>query len=78
MPLLWRAMDQTVRITAMVLFFLLGATVFSLVFQGVNGGRWIEHLLSGIPGGQLRFLIFVNIFIFFLAFFLDGNCGHGA
>jgi TRAP-type mannitol/chloroaromatic compound transport system permease large subunit len=37
----------------------------------VNGGRWIEHLLSGIPGGQLGFLIFVNIFIFFLAFFLD-------
>ena len=64
-------MDQTVRISAMVLFFLLGATVFSLVFQGVNGGRWIEHLLSGIPGGQLKILIFVNIFIFFLAFFLD-------
>jgi TRAP-type mannitol/chloroaromatic compound transport system permease large subunit len=64
-------MDQTMRITAMVLFILVGATVFSLVFQGVNGGRWIEHLLSGIPGGQLGFLIFVNIFIFFLAFFLD-------
>ncbi len=69
--LLWSAMDQTMRITAMVLFILIGATVFSLVFQGVNGGRWIEHLLSGIPGGQLGFLIFVNVFIFFLAFFLD-------
>ena len=69
--LLWSAMDQTMRITAMVLFILVGATVFSLVFQGVNGGRWIEHLLAGIPGGQLGFLIFVNIFIFFLAFFLD-------
>ena len=71
LPLLWSAMDQTMRITAMVLFILVGATVFSLVFQGVNGGRWIEHLLSGIPGGQLGFLIFVNVFIFFLAFFLD-------
>jgi tripartite ATP-independent transporter DctM subunit len=70
-PLLWDAMDQTMRITSMVLFILIGATVFSLVFQGVNGGRWIEHLLSGIPGGQLGFLIFVNVFIFFLAFFLD-------
>ena len=29
----------------MVVFILIGATVFSLVFQGVNGGRWIEHLL---------------------------------
>lgn len=71
MPLLWSAMDQTMRITAMVIFILVGATVFSLVFQGVNGGRWIEHMLSGIPGGQLGFLIFVNLFIFFLAFFLD-------
>jgi tripartite ATP-independent transporter DctM subunit len=70
-PLLWDAMDQTMRISAMVLFILIGATVFSLVFQGVNGSRWIEHMLSGIPGGQLGFLIFVNIFIFFLAFFLD-------
>ncbi|MGL4310789.1 MAG: TRAP transporter large permease, partial [Paracoccaceae bacterium] len=70
-PLLWDAMDQTMRISTMVLFILLGATVFSLVFQGVNGSRWIEHLLSGIPGGQIGFLIFVNIFIFFLAFFLD-------
>jgi tripartite ATP-independent transporter DctM subunit len=69
--LLWSAMDQTMRITAMVIFILIGATVFSLVFQGVNGGRWIEHLLTGIPGGQIGFLIFVNIFIFFLAFFLD-------
>ncbi len=69
--LLWEAMDSTMRISAMVIFILVGATVFSLVFQGVNGGRWIEHLLSGIPGGRLGFLIFVNIFIFFIAFFLD-------
>jgi TRAP-type mannitol/chloroaromatic compound transport system permease large subunit len=55
----------------MVIFILVGATVFSLVFQGVNGGKWIEHILSGLPGGQLGFLIFVNIFVFFLAFFLD-------
>ncbi len=71
LSLLWDAMDQTMRISAMVLFILIGATVFSLVFQGVNGSRWIEHMLSGIPGGPLGFLIFVNIFIFFLAFFLD-------
>jgi tripartite ATP-independent transporter DctM subunit len=71
LPLLWDGMDQTMRISSMVLFILIGATVFSLVFQGVNGSRWIEHLLTGIPGGVIGFLIFVNIFIFFLAFFLD-------
>ena len=65
------AIAGTMRITAMVVFILIGSRVFSLVFQGVDGGIWIEHLLSGLPGGQAGFLIVVNIFIFFLAFFLD-------
>ena len=69
--MMWQAMTSTMRITAMVVFILVGATVFSLVFQGVNGGRWIEHLLSHLPGGTVGFLIFVNLFIFFIAFFLD-------
>jgi tripartite ATP-independent transporter DctM subunit len=69
--LLREAMGNTMRITAMVLFILIGATVFSLVFQGVEGSLWIEHLLSGLPGGQVGFLVFVNIFVFVLAFFLD-------
>ena len=64
-------MTGTMRITAMVVFILFGSRVFSLVFQGVDGAIWIEHLLSGLPGGQIGFLIVVNIFIFFLAFFLD-------
>ena len=65
------AMTGTMRVTAMVVFILIGSRVFSLVFQGVDGGLWIEHLLTGLPGGQTGFLIVVNIFIFFLAFFLD-------
>jgi tripartite ATP-independent transporter DctM subunit len=69
--LMWEGMTSTMRLTAMVVFILLGARVFSLVFQGVGGGHWIEHLLSHLPGGVVGFLIFVNIFIFVLAFFLD-------
>ncbi|MDP4299654.1 TRAP transporter large permease [Leptothrix discophora] len=70
-PLVQGAMVGTMRLTAMVVFILIGSRVFSLVFQGVDGGIWIEHLLSGLPGGQTGFLIVVNIFVFFLAFFLD-------
>ena len=70
-PLIKQGMDTTSRITAMVIFILIGSTVFSLVFQGVDGALWIEHLLSHLPGGATGFLIFVNIFVFFLAFFLD-------
>jgi tripartite ATP-independent transporter DctM subunit len=69
--LLKEAMTSTMRLTAMVVFILIGSRVFSLVFQGVDGGKWIEHLLADLPGGQTGFLIAVNIFIFFLAFFLD-------
>ena len=65
------AMKGTMRITAMVVFILIGSRVFSLVFQGVEGGKWIEDMLSHLPGGKIGFLIAVNIFIFFLAFFLD-------
>jgi tripartite ATP-independent transporter DctM subunit len=70
-PLIRQGMETTMRITSMVVFILIGSTVFSLVFQGMDGSRWIEHLLTGLPGGAIGFLIFVNIFIFILAFFLD-------
>ena len=69
--LLRDAMEGTMRLTAMVIFILIGARVFSLVFQGVDGAKWVEHMLSGLPGGQLGFLVAVNVFVFFLAFFLD-------
>ena len=69
--LIKQAMLGTMRLTAMVVFILIGSRVFSLVFQGVDGAIWIEHLLTGLPGGQVGFLIVVNLFIFFLAFFLD-------
>jgi tripartite ATP-independent transporter DctM subunit len=70
-PLVREGMGTTMRITSMVVFILIGSTIFSLVFQGMDGSRWIEHMLTSLPGGVTGFLIFVNIFIFFLAFFLD-------
>jgi tripartite ATP-independent transporter DctM subunit len=70
-PLVYQGMAITMRITAMVIYILIGARTFSLVFQGVGGKEWIEHLLTSLPGGQLGFLVFVNVFIFIIAFFLD-------
>ncbi|HOB96483.1 MAG TPA: TRAP transporter large permease subunit [Aquabacterium sp.] len=69
--LLRSAMDQTMKLSCFVLFILIGSTVFSLSFQGVDGPKWVEHLLTSLPGGQVGFLIVVNILIFLLAFFLD-------
>ncbi|HYP68663.1 MAG TPA: TRAP transporter large permease subunit [Thiobacillaceae bacterium] len=69
--LLKQAMDSTTRLTSFVIFILIGSTVFSLVFRGMDGDTWVEHLLTGLPGGQLGFLIVVNVMVFVLAFFLD-------
>ena len=63
--------QSTMRLTSMVVFILIGSTCFSVVFMGVDGGMWVEHLFTGLPGGWVGFLIIVNLFVFFLAFFLD-------
>ncbi len=69
--LLRQAMEATARLTSFVVFILVGARVFSLTFYGVDGHIWVEHLLTALPGGQMGFLIVVNIMVFLLAFFLD-------
>jgi TRAP-type mannitol/chloroaromatic compound transport system permease large subunit len=66
-----QAAEITAKLSAFVVFILIGARVFSLTFYGVDGHRWVEDLLVSLPGGTVGFLVFVNVFVFFLAFFLD-------
>jgi tripartite ATP-independent transporter DctM subunit len=68
---LQQAMDATSKLTTFVIFILIGSTVFSLVFRGVDGDLWVESLLTALPGGALGFLLAVNLLVFALAFFLD-------
>ncbi|MFG1478855.1 TRAP transporter large permease subunit [Xanthobacter sp. V4C-4] len=69
--LMRQATYSTAKLSAFVLFILLGARVFSLTFYGVDGHKWVEELLVSLPGGQAGFLIAVNALVFVLAFFLD-------
>ncbi|WP_288951018.1 TRAP transporter large permease subunit [uncultured Paracoccus sp.] len=66
-----QALLATTRLSAFVMFILIGARVFSLTFYGVNGHLWVEHLLTSLPGGEYGFLIAVSLLVFLLAFFLD-------
>ena len=66
-----QATESTAKLSAFVVFILLGARVFSLTFYGVSGHIWVENMLTSLPGGQIGFLVFVNLFVFVLAFFLD-------
>ncbi|MFL6660328.1 MAG: TRAP transporter large permease subunit [Massilia sp.] len=69
--LLKQAMEHTTRLSCFVMFILIGSTVFALVFRGVDGDLWVEHLLTSLPGGVIGFLVVVNLMFFVLAFFLD-------
>ncbi|MGB8633571.1 MAG: TRAP transporter large permease subunit [Xanthobacteraceae bacterium] len=66
-----QATESTAKLASFVIFILIGARVFSLTFYGVSGHIWVESLLTSLPGGQIGFLLFVNAFVFVLAFFLD-------
>jgi len=66
-----QAMNRTMRLTSFVVLILVGSTVFTLVFRGVDGDRWVASLLQQLPGGTVGFLLIVNLLVFVLAFFLD-------
>ncbi|MGD9871523.1 MAG: TRAP transporter large permease subunit [Thauera sp.] len=71
LPLLKHALESTARLSTFVLFILIGSTLFSFTFIAVDGQLWVEHLFDKLPGGQVGFLIFVNLMVFVLGFFLD-------
>ena len=71
MDALRAAMNDTTRLTIMVIFLLMGSTVFTLVFRGLEGDLWIAQMLSSLPGGSLGFLVVVNAVVFVLGFFID-------
>ena len=66
-----QSLDQTTRLTSMVVFLLIGSTAFALVFRGLYGDVWIEDLLTNLPGGPVGFLVVANLVIFVLGFFID-------
>lgn len=71
MDVLKTGLESTTRLSIFVLFILVGATVFSFTFNAADGHIWVEHLFAGLPGGQMGFLILVNILVFILGMFID-------
>jgi tripartite ATP-independent transporter DctM subunit len=71
MTVIREAANETAKLTTMVVFLLIGSTMFALVFRGLFGDLWIERLLTDLPGGKIGFLIIANLVVFILGFFLD-------
>ncbi|MEO7243582.1 MAG: TRAP transporter large permease subunit [Rubrivivax sp.] len=71
LTLLRQALDNTARLATFVMFILIGSTVFSFTFNAADGHVWVEHLFAKLPGGQIGFLIVVNLLVFVLGMFID-------
>ena len=68
---LGQTMQETMRLTTMVLFLLVGATAFTLVFRGLDGDLHVRDMLTDLPGGRVGLLIATNLAVFILGFFID-------
>ncbi|MEM9378359.1 MAG: TRAP transporter large permease subunit [Planctomycetota bacterium] len=65
------SVEETAKLTTMVVFLLIGSTAFAVVFRGVYGDVWIEEMLTGLPGGRIGLLVVANLVVFGLGFFID-------
>ncbi|HHN66862.1 MAG TPA: TRAP transporter large permease subunit, partial [Thermopetrobacter sp.] len=70
-PVLASVGRSTVQISSMVFVILVGAAMFSLVFRGFEGDRYIEEFLHNLPGGTLAAMLLVMGVMFIMGFFLD-------
>jgi TRAP-type mannitol/chloroaromatic compound transport system permease large subunit len=71
MKLLKEALENSTKLAIFVMFILIGSTVFSFTFNAADGHIWVEHLFDKLPGGQMGFLLFVNLLVFVLGMFID-------
>jgi TRAP-type mannitol/chloroaromatic compound transport system permease large subunit len=66
-----QALENSTKLSIFVMFILIGSTVFAFTFNAADGHIWVEHLFDHLPGGQIGFLVFVNLLVFALGFFID-------
>jgi len=64
-------LTESVAMTVMVVFLLIGSTAFALVFRGLGGDELVADLLLNLPGGEVGLVLFSSCLIFVLGFFID-------
>ncbi|MEO0329933.1 MAG: TRAP transporter large permease subunit [Pseudomonadota bacterium] len=68
---LGKAFTETVELTGVIFGIIIAASVFALVFRGLEGDRIVEYALSDLPGdGQVALLV-IMAFVFVLGFILE-------
>jgi len=71
MTVLREVMRSTTKITAMMMFILICAQVFSLAFRGLRGEDLISDMFQFLPGGVAADIWFLMLIIFILGFFIE-------
>ena len=66
-----QVMRQTMQLTAMVFWILLGATTFTLVFRTLGGDDYLIELIQNANLSPMVFLTIVMVLIFIAGFFID-------
>ena len=63
--------ESTAKITAMMMFILICAQVFSIAFRGLRGEDLISAMFEFLPGGVAADIWFLMLLIFILGFFIE-------
>ena len=71
MRVLREVVQSVTKITAMMMFILVCAQVFSLSFRGLHGEDIISRMFEWLPGGVGADIWFLMLLIFVLGFFLE-------
>jgi len=71
----WRVLRDIVfdtgKFTSMILFVVVGAGAFSMVFRRLGGDRMIEDLIMALNLGPYGILGMIMLIVFFMGFFLE-------
>ncbi|HDK27322.1 MAG TPA: TRAP transporter large permease subunit [Candidatus Atribacteria bacterium] len=62
---------DTLKITSMVGWIIIGASAFGSVFSGVGGNQLVTQIAMSLPGGRWGVLALSIIFVLFLGMFLE-------
>ena len=71
LALLKQSPDSSARLSILVMMILIGSTLFSLTFAAINGNDRVRSLFAALPGGEMGFVVFAGVPVFFLGLFLE-------
>ena len=65
------AVRDTTKTTAMIIFVMIGATIFSVIFRRLGGDEMVIHAFDALGTGPYFVLFTIMALVFVLGFFLD-------